>query len=133
MDDGNRLVKFREVQTSWETNSEEPVPVHPSQKAPVANLYRYTSNLYRYTYAEKWQRTNCTGTPMQKSGKEQTVPVHLQPVPVHLCRKVAENNLCRYTRVKIARIEQEFDSNERARSSFNYQCGITMEKGIKAK
>ena len=99
MDDGNCLVKFREVQTSWETNAEEPVPVqlspvsvHPSKKEPVAKLYRYTSNLYRYT-----------------------------------------TNLYRYTHVRIARIEQELDSNERARSSFNYQCGITMEKGIKAK
>ena len=126
MDDGNRLVKFREVQTSWETNAEEPVPV---QLSP-----------YRYTQARKHQWPTCTGTPMQKSGREQTVLVHLQPVSVHLCRKVVENNLYRYTTnlyrytyVRIARIEQEFDSNERARSSFNYQCGITMEKGIKAK
>ena len=70
----------------------QPVPVHPSQKVPVDNLYRYNTNLYRYN-----------------------------------------TNLYRYRRVRVAGIEQEFDSNARARSSFNYQCGITMEKGIKAK
>ena len=36
-------------------------------------------------------------------------------------------------RVRVAGIEQEFNSNAKARSSFNYQCEITMEKGIKAK
>ena len=81
----------------------------------------------------------CTGTPMQESTSCQPVPIHLQPVPVHPCRKVAESNLYRYNtnlyrykRVRVAGIEQEFDSNARARLSFNYQCGITMEKGIKA-
>ena len=61
-DDGNRLVKFRECNNAG--------------KAPVANMYRYT-------YAEKWERetctgtpSTCTGTPMQKSGREQPVPVH---------------------------------------------------------
>ena len=83
--------------------------------------------------------STCTGTPMQKSGREQPVPVHLQPVPVHPCKKVVETNLYqyttnlyRYTCVRTAGIEQEFDSNARARSSFNYQCGITMKRGIKA-
>ena len=90
-DDGNRLVKFREVQQCWKSTIGQPVPVHlqpvpvhPCRKMAVSNMYRYTTNLYRYT--------------------------------------------C----VRIDRIEQEFDSNERAHSSFNYQCGITMEKGIKA-
>ena len=71
---------------------------------------------------------------------EAPVPVHLQPVPVHPCRKVAKSNLYRYSsnlyryrRVRAAGIEQEFKSNARERSSFNYQCGIIMEKGIKAK
>ena len=68
-----------------EITSSQPVPVHPSRKVPVDNLYRYSTNLYRYR------------------------------------------------RVRVAGIEQEFDSNARARSSFNYQCGFTMEKGIKAK
>ena len=83
--------------------------------------------------------STCTGTPMQKSGREQHVPVHLQHVPVHLYRKVAESNLYRYTTnlyrytcVKTAGIEQEFDPNARACSSFNYQCGITMKRGIKS-
>ena len=76
--------------------------------------------------------STCTGTPMQKSGREQLVLVHLQPVPVHLCRKVAESNLYRYTCVRTMGIEQEFDSNARACSSFNYQCGITMKRGIKS-
>ena len=84
-DNDNLLVKFQEVQQSWETSVEAPVPVH------------------------------------------------LQPVLVHPCRKVAESNLYRYKRVRVEGIEQEFDSNARARSSFNNQCGITMEKGIKAK
>ena len=68
-----------------EITSSQPVPVHPSQKSPVANLYRYNTNLYRYR------------------------------------------------RVRFAGIEQDYESNARVRSSFNYQCGITIEKGIKAK
>ena len=90
-DDGNRLVKFREVKQCWKSTSGQPVPVH------------------------------------------------LKPVPVYPCRKVAESNLYRYTTnlyrytcVRTAGIEQEFDSNARARSSFNYQCGITMKRAIKA-
>ena len=81
----------------------------------------------------------CTGTPMQKSGRGQPVPVHLQLIPVHPCRKVAESklyryttNLYRYTYVRTAGIEQEFDPNTRTCSSFNYQCEITMKRGIKA-
>ena len=84
--------------------------------------------------------STCTGTPMLKSGREKHVPVHLQPVPVHLCRKVAETNLYgyntnlyRYICVRIAGIEQEFDSNVRARLSINFQCGITLKGGIKAR
>ena len=69
--------------------------------------------------------STCTGTPMQKSGRD-------QPVPVHPCRKVAETNLYRYTCVRTTGIEQDFDSNARARSSFTYQCRITMKRGIKA-
>ena len=91
-DDGNCLVRFREVQQCSETSAEapvpvqpQPVPVHPSQKSPIANLYRYSTNLYRYR------------------------------------------------RVRFAGIGQDYESNARVRSSFNYQCGITMEKGIKAK
>ena len=150
-DDGNRLVKFREVQPCWKSTSGQPVPVHlqlvpvhPCRRVAESNLYRYTFNLYRYTFnlyrytfnlyrythAKKWQRATCTGTP---------VPAHLQPVPVHPCRKVAESNLYRYTTnlyqytcVRTVGIEQEFDSNARACSSFNYQCGITMKRGIKA-
>ena len=83
--------------------------------------------------------STCTGTPMQKSGREQHVSVHLQHVLVHLCRKVAESNLYRYTTnlyrytcVKNAGIEQEFDPNARACSLFNYQCRITLKRGIKA-
>ena len=77
---------------------------------------------------------------MQKSSREQPVPVQLQPVLVHLSEKVPVDNLYRYNtnlyryrRVRVTGIEQEFESNARARSSFNYQCGIIMEKGIKAK
>ena len=89
---------------------------------------------------EKHQWPTCTdtpstytGTPMQKSISGQPVPVHLQLVPVHPCRKVVESNLYRYTHVRFTGIEQEYDSNARARSSFSYQLEITMEKGIKAK
>ena len=71
--------------------------------------------------------STCTGTPMQKSGREQPVPVHLQPVPVHPCRKVTVSNLYRYntnlnryTHVITAGIKQEFDSNARARLSINF-------------
>ena len=76
---------------------------------------------------EKWQGATCTDTPMQKSGREQHVLVHLQHVPVHLCRNVAEPNMYRYTTnmyrytcVKTAGIEQEFDPNARARLSINF-------------
>ena len=79
------------MQQCWETSAEapvlvqpQPVPVHPSQKSPVAKLYRYNTNLY-------W-----------------------------------------YRRVRFAGIEQYYESNARVRLSFNYQCGITMKKGIKA-
>ena len=55
-DDGNRLVKFREVQKCWKSTREQHVPVH-LQHVPVhlcrkvaeSNMYRYTTNLYRYT------------------------------------------------------------------------------------
>ena len=84
--------------------------------------------------------STCTGTPMQKSGREQPVPVHLQPVPVHPCRKVTvsnlyrySTNLYRYTYVRTAGIEQEFDSNAWARLSINFECGITLERSIKAR
>ena len=84
--------------------------------------------------------STCTGTPMQKSGREQPVPVHFQPVPGHPCRKVTERNLYRcitnlyrYTCVRTAGIEQEFDSNARAHLSINFYCGITLERGVKAR
>ena len=84
--------------------------------------------------------STCTGTPMQKSTSGQPVPVHLQLVPVHPCRKVAVSNLYRYTtnlyrytHVRFAGIEQEYYSNARVRSSFSHKLEITMEKGIKAK
>ena len=57
--------------------------------------------------------STCTGTPMHKSGRE-------QHVSVHLCRKVAEPNMYRYTCVETAGIEQEFDPNTRARLSINF-------------
>ena len=82
----------------------------------------------------------CTGTPIPEITSSQPVPIQPQPVPVHSSLKVLvdnlywySTNLYRYRCVRVAGIEQEFDSNARARSSFNYQCGITMEKGIKAK
>ena len=91
-DDGNCLVMFREVQQCWKSTSGQPVPVHlqlvsvhPCRKVAESNLYRYTTNLYRYTH------------------------------------------------VRFAGIEQEYKSNARARSSFSHQLEITMEKGIKAK
>ena len=78
-DDGNRLVKFREVQQCWKITS------------------------------------------------GQHVSVHLQHVPVHLCRKVAESNMYRYTTnlyrytcVRTVGIEQEFDSYARASLSINF-------------
>ena len=49
----------------------------------------------------------------------------------NLCRYTL--NLYRYTRVRFAGIEQEYESNASLRSSFSYQLEITMEKGIKAK
>ena len=59
-DDGNRLVKFWEVQQCWKSTSGQHVPVH-LQHVPVhlcrkvaeSNMYRYTFNMYRYTYEEK--------------------------------------------------------------------------------
>ena len=119
-DDGNRLVRFREVQQCWKSTNGQHVPD--------------TFNMYRYIYAEKWQRATCTSTPstctgtsMQKSGKEKHVPVHPQHVPVHLCKKVPvanmyryTTNLYRYTCVKTVGIEQEFDPNARACFSINF-------------
>ena len=82
----------------------------------------------------------CTGTPKSEITSSQPVPVQAQPVPVHPSQKspVANlyrysTNLYRYKRVRFAGIEQDYESNVRVRSSFNYQCEITMEKGIKAK
>ena len=46
---------------------------------------------------EKNQRAKCTGTPEQESGSRQSVPVHLQHVPVHLCKKVTVAKVYRYT------------------------------------
>ena len=61
---------------------------------------------------EKHQRAKCTGTPEQKSGSGQSVPVHLQCVSVHLSRKVTvakvyryTTNMYRYTCMKITGIE----------------------------
>ena len=67
-DDGNLLVKFREVQQSWKSTSGQHVPVHLCRKVAESNMYRYTFNMYRYTYAEKWQRVTCTGTPLTCTG-----------------------------------------------------------------
>ena len=84
-DDDNRLVKFLEVQQSWETSAEapvpvhlQPVPVHPCRKAPVANLYRYT-------HVEKWQRATCTGTAPTCTGTPKLESTSSQPVPVQAC------------------------------------------------
>ena len=49
------------------------------------------------TMLEKHQRAKCTGTPEQKSGSGQSVPVHPQCVPVHLSRKLAVAKVYRYT------------------------------------
>ena len=56
--------------------------------------------------------STCTGTPMQKSDSGQSVPVHLQLVPVNLCRKVTvakvywyTTNMYRYTYVRTTEIE----------------------------
>ena len=82
----------------------------------------------------------CTGTPKPEITSSQPVPVQPQPVPVHPSQKSPianlywySTNLYRYRRVRFTGIEQDYESNARVRSSFNYQCGITMEKGIKAK
>ena len=81
----------------------------------------------------------CTGTPEQKSGSRQSVPVHPQCVPVHLSRKLAVEKVYRYT-IKVYRytcmkttgIVLEFDPNVRAHLSINLGCEITLERGIKA-
>ena len=85
-------------------------------------------------------RGTCTGTPKPQITSSQPVPVQPQPVPVHPSHKspVANlyrysTNLCRYKHVRFPGIEQDYESNARVRSSFNHQCGITMEKGRKAK
>ena len=65
-DDGNRLVKLREVQQCWKSTRGQHVPVHLQhvpvhlQHVPVHlcrkvvdnNMYRYTTNMYRYTYVK---------------------------------------------------------------------------------
>ena len=95
---------------------------------------------------EKHQREKYTGTPSmctsipgQKSGSEQSVPVHLQCVPVHLCRKVTVAkvywytiNVYRYTCMKTTGIVEEFDPNVGAHLSINLEWEITLERGIKA-
>ena len=70
-----------------------------------------------------------------ETSAEAVVPVPLKPIPVHPSwnSTVAKRYRYRYRHVIFARIEQEYDSNARVRSSFNHQLKITMEKGIKAK
>ena len=75
---------------------------------------------------EKHQREKCTGTPstctgktVQKSGRRQSVPIHLQHVPVHLRIKVTVAKVYRYTCVRTTGIEKEFDPNARAHLSIN--------------
>ena len=82
----------------------------------------------------------CTGTPKPKITSSQPVPVQAQPVPVHPSQKSPVANLYRYStnlyqyrRVRFVGIKLDYQSNARVRFSFNYQCGITTEKGIKAK
>ena len=81
-----------------------------------------------------------TGTPKQNFNSGQVVPVPLSPVPVPPSKKSPEAKWYRYRtywyryrRVKIARFEQNSNSDARVRSSFDHQLEITMEKGIKAK
>ena len=74
----------------------------------------------------------CTGQPEQKSGSEQSVPVHLQCVPVHLSRKVTVAKVYRYTSMKTTGIDEEFDPNVGVHLSINLEWEITLERGIKA-
>ena len=74
---------------------------------------------------------------MQKSTRGQSVPVHLQCVPVHLSRKVTVAKVYRYTIkvywytcMKITGIEWEFDPNVRAHLSINLEGEITLERSI---
>ena len=55
-DDGNRLVKFWEVQQCWKRTKDQHVLIHPQhvpvdlcRKVAESNMYRYTTNMYRYT------------------------------------------------------------------------------------
>ena len=81
-----------------------------------------------------------TGTPKKNFNSGQVVPVPLSPLPVPPSKKSPEAKWYRYRtywyryrRVKIARFEQNSNSDARVRSSFDHQLEITMEKGIKAK
>ena len=76
-------------------------------------------------------------TPEQKSGSGQSVPVHFKRVPVHLSRKVTVAKVYRYTIkvyrytcMKITGIEWEFDPNVRAHLSINLEGEITLERSI---
>ena len=82
----------------------------------------------------------CTSTSCFKSGSGQSVPVHPKCVPVHMCRKLTVEKVYRYTtyvyrytRMEIARFDQEFDLYAMALLSTNQNGKITLEKGIKAR
>ena len=82
----------------------------------------------------------CTGTPSNKSGSGQSVPVHPKCVPVHMCRKLTVAKVYRYiikvyryTCMGIARFDQEFELNVRALLSTNQNGKITLEGGIKGR
>ena len=85
-------------------------------------------------------RGSGTSTPKQNFNSGQVVSVPLSPVPVPPSKKSPEAKWYRYRtywyryrRVKIARFEQNSNSDARVRSSFDHQLEIIMEKGIKAK
>ena len=78
-----------------------------------------------------------TGTPKLEFDSGQAVPVPVPPyrkAPVENRSRYRTNRYrYRYRHVIFVGIKQDYDSNARVRSSFDHQCGITMEKGIKVK
>ena len=76
-----------------------------------------------------------TGTLEQEINSGQAVPVPVPPyrkAPIEN-RYRYHTNRYRYQHVIFERIDQDYDSNARVRSSFDHQLEITMEKSIKAK
>ena len=89
---------------------------------------------------EKYQKRKCTGTPFMcigtpcnKSGSGQSVPVHPKSVSVHLIRKSTVAKVYRYTCMRSAGFEQKCDSSGGAYLSIILEHEMALERSIKGR